>query len=90
MINPNISHNRSVVINKGIPISNNRLSFVLDPLQVTRMAFKIVYQPTKIFRLPNKFLILFKKYKSIIGESVCNTLANVVNFLKPNCKKNKL
>lgn len=90
MINPHISHNRSILINKGTPTSNLGISSVLDPLQVTRMAFEIVYQPTKIFHLPNKVLILYKKYKSHIEASVCNTCSNVLNLGNPNCKKNHL
>ncbi len=82
---------RKVSFSKNSHISTlNRSPLHLDPLEVTRKAFQIVYQPPNIFHFPNKVLILFKKYKRIIGESVCNTLANVVNFPKPNCKKNQL
>lgn len=68
----------------------NRLSLVLDPLELSKMALEIVYRNHQfsLKRSLNKFLILLKKYTS--RESVCNTLANVLNLGKPNCKNNQL
>ena len=70
----------------------NRLSLVLDPLELSKMALEIVYGNHQ-FSLKlslNKVLILFKKYKRIIEASVCNTCSNVLNLGNPNCKKTHL
>ncbi len=62
----------------------NRLSLVLDPLELSKMVLEIVYRNHQFSfkRSLNKILILFKKYMRLSCESVCNTLARVPNLGK--------
>ncbi len=65
----------------------NRLPFVLDPLELSKMALEIVYRNHQfsLKRSFNKFLILLKKYTSC--ESVGNTLAKTLNLMLTFIKK---
>lgn len=68
----------------------NRVSLLLDPLELSKMVLEIVYanhQPS-LKRSLNKFLILLKKYTSC--ESVGNTLAKGKNIDLLNSSKTHL